>query len=433
MQTFFHIIQKHLNNNVSPPREKLDLYAAMHDLCDLTTDFSEKDAFQRSIAFWKHLRINNTTVSAVDILFFTYITELTSDCRVNNISKINVHKKFEYWKHLIENTFLSEMQREYASIIFSKIQQTYYAFSKLAFIFKFKRAKTVITTDLYLNEIDIDKSNIIIVYQSNTKYLFIMNDLIKIINTNLSNSPYFFAEPKVSKNPYNNIVFDTSTLYNIYFFIQHKRMIIPGLFHKYFIANFNLLLFLRDNECYILDEAIKNHVYSSNYELLYPKVMTLIHKHLPIIRVHKEFPKEQLVNIMKPYLHLYYTSLYAIHGTSKKHDAYTILRKKCIKFETFNPFFGRKKGNVVKSWYMDGEGRFRKKRAMSTSFNDEHIPFYRDNVHMTSISVSTTNNMISIFQQNIARNHNHNLNMFTDEESDSSIIADSSDSDIDMD
>ena len=61
-----------------------------------------------------------------------------------------------------------------------------------------------------------------------------------IINNALSNSPDFFSVPLVIKNPYNNVPFNKSTLYNIYFNIMSKTYIVSELIHKFFLTNFDI-------------------------------------------------------------------------------------------------------------------------------------------------------------------------------------------------
>jgi hypothetical protein len=82
------------------------------------------------------------------------------------------------------------------------------------------------------------------------------------------------------------------------------------------------------------------------------------------MQVHKDFPKQKLMNIMKPYMHLHYISLYSIVGTFKQCDAEYTLRKKFKKFIDFNPSFGRQYIVVNKN-----EG----KRKLEYFFNDKHI------------------------------------------------------------
>jgi hypothetical protein len=59
-------------------------------------------------------------------------------------------------------------------------------------------------------------------------------------------------------------------------------------------------------------------------------------------KIHPEFPKDILFKIMKPYLELYYISLYSMNEYNKNR-ASNLLRKKLREFTKFNPSFGRKK------------------------------------------------------------------------------------------
>jgi hypothetical protein len=99
---------------------------------------------------------------------------------------------------------------------------------------------------------------------------------MQIIKKSLTNSPNFFSDPSECKNPYTNIPFNKSTLYNIYFFMKRSAFIMPQLFEQYFISNFDIKLFQYENECLIRDFAIKRYIYSSNYDTLYDNVIIMI-------------------------------------------------------------------------------------------------------------------------------------------------------------
>ena len=88
--------------------------------------------------------------------------------------------------------------------------------------FNGNKAKIVVDFDLCLNPIEHNNKNSICLFQENKKYYFRINDLINIINNALCNSPNFFSDTLITKNPYNNIAFNKSTLYNIYFNITTK-------------------------------------------------------------------------------------------------------------------------------------------------------------------------------------------------------------------
>jgi len=337
---------------------------------------------------------NNTSI-IIQIIYYSYIMYIYYESH-HFIDKFSYKSKFGYIKeNVLDNVFMNEQMKEEFLTLFAKIQRTYYGFSRLAYIYKLRKAKLVIDTDLYLNTIEHVQNNVITIYQNNSKYLFIISDLINIINNNLSHAPNFFVDPLIIKNPYNNIKFNRTILYNIYFFIKFKNgMVMPELLQRYFIANFNIKHFKTDNECLIREYAIKSFVFTSSTEILFPFVGDMLHKFKRVVKnisIHRDFPKDKLVDIMRPYLHLYYIHTYAIFGTMQRFDAYNILRKKLRLFARFNGKFGRKhihfshinSPNITEQLatllsvppYPNTK---KYKYPHTISFNDTHINFYKE-------------------------------------------------------
>ena len=65
----------------------------------------------------------------------------------------NFKDKLNILKELDDNIFLQPKIKLAVQKIFSKLQKTYYAFSKLAYIWKFKKSKIAVDNDLSLNPI----------------------------------------------------------------------------------------------------------------------------------------------------------------------------------------------------------------------------------------------------------------------------------------
>ena len=272
--------------------------------------------------------------------------------------------KIRFLNKTLSNIFLNEINKENVLEIFTKVQKTYHAFSRLAHIYRFKKSELQINHDLYLNPITSQKYATIL--QNGKKYMFTATDLINIINTALSNAPHFFVEPLVAKNPYNNMPFEKSSLYNIYFFLRTTNYKMPILIEKYFLANFDITSFYFENESIIRDIAIDNFVFKSDTKILYPSVINMINKYdtKNILTISEDFPKDKLVNIMRPYLHLYYITKYSFMF-NKKENAYNELQYKMKQFIKFNPRFGRK-------YILNNP--FTKKTDIS--FEENHINFY---------------------------------------------------------
>jgi len=283
-----------------------------------------------------------------------------------------VKYKFTFLTNVLENIYYNDETKDLFFSYFSKIQKTHFAFLRFARLYKYKKAVVQISSDLYMNELDEKHPSVFVLFQNNCKHLFSSSDLVNIMNNNLSNSYLFFSEPLVPKNPYNNIVFDRSTLYNIYFFMKSRPFAMPVLYQQFFNVDLDLEIFREDNEQLIREESIKRYVYSTSPNILYTTIVSMIESLISnnpkykILCIHKNFPKNKLVEIMRPYLHLYYLSKFYVVGTEKITNSYEILVKKFDLFVRFNPYFGRK---LFK--------RDKKNKMLIDNYDDTHMNFYK--------------------------------------------------------
>jgi len=276
--------------------------------------------------------------------------------------------KYNFLKRNMENVFFKQEDKEQFLDYFCKIQKHYFAFSRLLNAWKYKRAQVMVSDDLYLNPLDANGKNIFVIVQNRKKYLFSIANLINMANSALSNTCHFFASPLILKNPYNNGVFNKSDLYNLYFAIKKSTFIMPTLFHYYFLANFNITRFREQHEGVIREISIENYVKNTDYNALYDKVFNMLKEHKPRLAIHPDFPKEELVNIMRPYLRLYYVSLYSL-DEYKKLTAFSELHKKLHKFYRYNPKFGRKTIKRV----CNSNFKF----SNEIVYNNKHINYYK--------------------------------------------------------
>ena len=294
-------------------------------------------------------------------------------------SNYSIQLKYTYFNKIINNKFMTEEHKEEFIDIFCKIQKIYLAISRFAYLYKYKKSKIVVDYDLCLIPIDMNNKNSICLLQNNNKYMFNITDLINIITTSLSNSPEFFSEPLITKNPYNNVPFNKSTLYNIYFYIRTRTLINPELIHKFFLTNFDLDKFEKENEYLIREHSIEKYVNNSPTNILYNSVLLMIrdynytHQNYRII-ISYNFPKKQLINIMRPYLMLYYTSKYSLLNF-KKNEARILLNTKLKLFHIFNPTFSRETIKIEPYYSKNNEQKYKN----IIMYDDKHINFNNDN------------------------------------------------------
>ena len=285
--------------------------------------------------------------------------------------KNNSHSKFCSLNHIVNNSFYQTELKEKLFGFFSKAQKHYFAFSRLAYIYKFKKYKIVVSDDLLLNSLDINHKNTFVLMDNKSKYLFSLNDLISIIETAIGNSPDFFSDPLLPNNPYNKQPLTNATLYNIYFKMKHSTRLMSTLFHFFFLEEFNLTNFSEHYEPYIRENSITKYVFNSHFTTLYSSVLTMLksNQYTNLYVIHKDFPKEKLVDIFRPFLFYYYICNYDIKGTMKIYNYKLILHTKLKSFYQYNKTFGRRFIKITRM--------FNKPLKREYEYNSDHISFYK--------------------------------------------------------
>ncbi len=249
----------------------------------------------------------------------------------------------------IENIFFIEERKNKIIEVFCKIQKIYYTFSKIAKIFRFKKAHLYTSCDLKLEEIKETQTNVISVIQGKHKYLFTVPDILTIIRNAICNTSYMFSESLTIKNPYNNIPFTKSSLYNIYFFIKFKSFVMPDFLQSFFLLNFDIGKFEKECEYIIRKYAINSHFIgmSKTEKEDTIKIMISFYNRLCYgisdikIKLDINFPSDKLIETFSPYALLFLKYKYT-NCNILKNNYKSELIEKLKKFISNNIDFGKK-------------------------------------------------------------------------------------------
>jgi hypothetical protein len=348
----------------------------------------------------------------------------------NNIHKMNfyiffqkiysIQNKFKFLNETMENIFNTHDMKETFWDYFNKIQRTYNAFSRVSFLYRYKKAKLMVQTDLILNEIKENEKYIFCLFQNNCKYLFNIHELIKIVENSIANSYHFFNNPIPIKNPYNNVVLNKSTLYNIYFFIKNKTLLHPELFHYYFKTNFDLNKFIKKYQYLLRNFSIKNYLTNSSKTTICNNIDSMIENYnmdayygqYQII-IHSSFPKDLLIKIMKPYLELFITAEYSLLYTDRL-QCRKLLKKKLYEFNKYNPLFGRKTFKKNVDFIENAE---KSKPVERFEYNTKHISFYE------SENSKGKNDFMNNHASNLIEDYDANDEIESENETDDDILT----------
>ena len=244
--------------------------------------------------------------------------------------------------NIINNNLNSESQ---LLSIFCNVQKMYHGFARLAHLFRYKRAIIQNTTDLGLNPI-LSKSRIIHTFlQGNSKFCMTISEIIQTVNSALSYvNGFFILQNYIPKNPYTNVQLTKSILYNMYFAVKNSDFKMSPLFHAFFMHHFDLINFSEANSSQLIEYAISKYAYQTHHDVLYSEVLVMINCHsmMQKLYIDHRFPKELLVKIMRPFLHLTLRLEYSAickHEWNKIHE---IWNNSLDLFYIYNPKFGRR-------------------------------------------------------------------------------------------
>lgn len=398
MQTFYRIIQTILKaKNIFFPSKQDDGFMFWKNVFQC----EQHDA---NLIFYNNTTVNISTNEYNNMIntnnltkqaFYFMISSIDKKIQIPYYSNRKIKAKFFELNNALNNMFISKEVKNQILNIFCKCQKTYYGFLRLAFVYKYKKAKMQMTCDLYMNGILENQQNSVVIFQNNAKYTFIVQDLIKIIDNALTNAPSFFLDPLQCKNPYTNIPFNRAILYYIYFQIKSRICVVPELFHRFFLCNFNIVKFKLDNETFIKEIVFKNYIKNTSCEILCNDIRVMLeeNRYTKKLLIDDIFPEKKLVEIFAPYLELYYQSIYFC-AEEKKYLVKDILCKKLDEFYKNNKLFGRK---VFTKVFKLGTGIGRK---YTLGFNEFYIPF-------SQIKIKTWENMDedwSLINQDFANN-----------------------------
>jgi hypothetical protein len=132
----------------------------------------------------------------------------------------------------------------------------------------------------------------------------------------------------------------------------------------YFKCNFDLREFRDKYEYLLRDYALDAYIKNTPNGNLAKNILSMLKKRRFKCSIHENFPNDKLVEIFRPYLRLYYISMYALED-QKQNNADYELSLRLNYFSNYNRLFGRK--------YYYHEFGTRKCR-----FNDKYPPFHKN-------------------------------------------------------
>lgn len=246
---------------------------------------------------------------------------------------------------IFNNIFVTDNEQATLFSLFTKIQHTYWAFNKLAKIYRWKKARlSSVDIDLYLNPLSSFKPNHKIRFlQNNTIHEFRLTDILKLCMKSITASANIRPRPTFPKNPFNNIEFTKTDMINIYIALKNTNFTIPPLLEKLYKVEFDLFKFYK--ECYpeLMEYSIENYVANSNNETLFYDIVNMVsqytrHRINPNI---SNLYRTRIVKLLKKTFHNHLIATMSHNPIKQRGCKRKVIRKLRKLFEKY-PYFGRR-------------------------------------------------------------------------------------------
>jgi len=244
--------------------------------------------------------------------------------------------------NVLKNPALSSLTISIFTTHYSKYKRIYNAFVRLSRIWKTKKYPIQVSNDLFLSPLSVSDTGTYILLQNKCQYYFSLRDLARTVVESITHSQGLFSLPLVIKNPYTNIPFSKTELFNIFLTMKERCLPIPLAFWRFFQYEFNIFEFRRRMEPELRSMAINNYVSTAPHMELYPDLCDMLFHHNvhTAIRPGREFSVRQWIDDMRPFLKLFFNELYS-HNMNERINAHNELQYKLQLFAIKNRNYGR--------------------------------------------------------------------------------------------
>ena len=349
----------------------------------LNASLSEKDGFYK--ALYDHELKTKSLIDNRDLSVKLFIYNFA----VNAYNKKPKHK-FMHIRQIFDNPFISDYVKEKFLLAICDAQRIYNILNRWVYKYKYKRLTPHNDVDLYMNPITEFQRHVMPVFQNGHKYLFAINDIVNLVENALCHMESYKTTPKIAKNPYNNVPFSKAILCNLYIFLSKRFSRVPLLIQQYFYCGLNLTTFRNTQEYIIRDVFVEKYMRSckNDYEKMSRHITDLLKEvnYYGKILIDSEFPRDNLLKIMYPYVEIYMKYMYAFSNELALFYMRE-LRKKLVALYAHNPNFGRRMvNNITKKVFISEDHPKFMCVSYFRNFNNSHLQVIDTPLRYTSMS-----------------------------------------------
>lgn len=222
-------------------------------------------------------------------------------------------RKLRKIKMLLENRFMSEKTKEEFMVNFSRFQRTINTFKRTVRLWRIKKKYLIYqnTTDLKGVELSDYKPHLVLdLIEHNTVYSFYIHDLLNMWNVALGQRMYIIEAPIPLKNPYTNVEFSRTNLFNIYYKALLNGIRRPPRVDMHFQCCFSIKLMLASYGTQLREWTLTDYAQTEDLSLYHE--LTIIQMdygnllpHLKVNDLHSDKFKMHQIKSYKPLIQAY--------------------------------------------------------------------------------------------------------------------------------
>ena len=279
-----------------------------------------------------------------------------------SISMNEIEDLFDIEKAQNDFTIYDHICIRYESVLKIKFEAMYLEAkkkkNKLQYFLKYylwkKAVNSNIEQDLFMNELtDFKDKFIVSVLEQKTIYKFRISDIVNLWYLALTKTDQLFVAPLKVKNPYTNMEFSKSALYNIYFKLLESGFIIPNLITSHVKYNLDIKMFTIRNYPELKELAILTFIREASYVEKYEHIINMLHDYRRDINYNTissaatRYVQKKAVKVFNGHLFLYLESKFSCNPLIKEESGKRV-KEKLKKLLEDEPRFGFSRGEVIR-------------------------------------------------------------------------------------